>query len=233
MKKLFFILVIFLQTITYAQTLEGMEGLFFIPSAEIHQDAQISIGFNYLDKSLVSFGDFKYSAKNYFITFHFLPFIEASLRITRLNGLPPRNNEAIGDRTPSIKIRVFEESDILPAISIGVHDLMTVFGGEAAVHNNACYLVATKNFNLDSFLSNIALTVGYGSDFMKAANHNFVGLFGGLSLHLLNHFELMTEYDGKRANCGLRIKYFDHLSLLGGFIGYKHFSGGISYYFTI
>ena len=87
-----------------------MEGLFFIPSAEINQDAKVSFGVNYLDKNLISFGGYKNNATNYFLSFIFLPFIETSLRVTRLNGLPSMNNQAIGDRTASIKIRLLEES---------------------------------------------------------------------------------------------------------------------------
>lgn len=177
MKKVILLLSILGQTLAYSQNLEGMEGLFFIPSAEINQDAKVSFGVNYLDKNLISFGGYKNNATNYFLSFNFLPFIETSLRVTRLNGLPSTNNQAIGDRTASIKIRLLEESHIQPTISLGLHDLFTVFGGQSAVHNNSFYLIATKNFEFDMFLSNIAITIGYGTDLMSAANHNFVGGF--------------------------------------------------------
>lgn len=233
MKKVIFLLFILLQTLSYSQNLEGMEGLFFIPSAEISQDAKVTIGVNYLDKNLISFGGFKNNATNYFLSLNFLPFIESSLRITRLNGLPSINNQAIGDRTANIKIRLFEESNNQPAIAFGIHDLFTVFGGEGAVHNNACYLVVTKNFKLDMFLSNIDITIGYGSDLMRAANNNFVGVFCGLTFRLFEYFDLILEYDSKRVNGGLKAKFFNHFNLLVGSLDFKNVSGGISYSFQL
>ena len=41
-----------------AQTIEGTSGLFFIPTAEMHEDKQISIGASYVDKSLISFSGY-------------------------------------------------------------------------------------------------------------------------------------------------------------------------------
>ena len=233
MKKVILFLLILIRTISYSQNLEGMEGFFFIPSAEIYNDSKISFGTNYWNKDLVSFGNYQHDAVNYFLSLNFLPFIETSFRITRLNGLPSKNFQAIGDRTVSIKIKLVEESHILPALSIGVHDLFTVFGGQDAVHNNASYLIATKNFNFDLFISNIAITVGYGADILKAANHNFVGLFGGSSLRLFEYFDLILEYDSKRLNGGIKAKLFNHFNMLLGAIDFKYVSGGISYSFQL
>ena len=233
MKKFIFLVFILAQSVVYSQNLEGMEGLFFIPTAEVKEDAKLAFGINYLNKNIVSFGRFKYDAANYYITLNFLPFIQSSIRITRFRGSPPNTTQAIGDRTASIKIRLFEESDIRPAVSIGIHDLFTVFGGEAAVHNNAFYLVATKNMELDSFLSNIALTIGYGSDLMRAENHNFVGLFGGAAFRVFQYLDLLIEYDTKRMNGGVKAKLFNHLNLLIGALDFKYISSGISFSFQI
>jgi len=231
--KLLFSFLLFTSSFLHTQTLEGTTGLFFIPTAEMQRDGQLSIGTNFVNRELISFGGFAEDAFTPFITFTYLPSVEFSLRITRL--IKSRvTTQGIGDRTLSVRIRFIEEGEVLPAFAFGLHDALAVFGGSGAIHNNALYIVSSKNISLHSFLiESISLHAGYGSDAIKADTHNFVGLFGGLSLHLLNHFELMTEYDGKRANCGLRIKYFDHLSLLGGFIGYKYFSGGASFFFTI
>ena len=231
--KLLFSFFLFTFSFLHSQTLEGTTGLFFIPTAEMQKDGQLSIGTNFVHRELISFGGFAEDAYTPYVTFTYLPFIEFNLRITRM--IKSRvTTQGIGDRTFSVRIRFIEEGVVLPAFAFGLHDALAVFGGSGAIHNNALYIVGTKNISPHSFLiESISLHAGYGLDVIKADTHNFVGLFGGLSLHLLNHFELMTEYDGKRANCGLRIKYFDHLSLLGGFIGYKHFSGGASFNFTL
>ncbi len=74
---------------------------------------------------------------------------------------------------------------------------------------------------------------GYGLDVLPARTHNFVGFFGGMSLKMLNFLELMSEYDGKRTNGGIRIKLFNHISFLGGYISYKYFSGGAAFNFQL
>jgi len=227
------LLILLLQTYSFSQNLEGMEGLLFIPSAEIHGDAKITVGTNFLDKSVVSFGGYNRSAENYFLSLNFLPFVEASIRITRLNGLPSINNQAIGDRTPSIKVRVKEESEYFPSLAFGLHDIFTVFGGEKAVHNNALYGVATKNLKLGSLISNLSLTLGYGTDYLAAANHNFVGIFGGTSIHFFNLFDVIAEYDAIRFNTALRTKLYNKINLIIGFLDLKDVSGGISFSFVL
>ncbi len=233
MKKALLVLILFLQTYSYSQNLEGMEGLFFIPSAEINADAKLTVGTNYLDRSIVSFGGFNISAENYFLSINFLPFVEASIRITRMNGLPSENSQAIGDRTPSIKLRIKEESEYFPSVAFGLHDIFTVFGGVGAVHNNALYGVATKNLNLGSIISSLSLTIGYGTDYLDAANHNFVGIFGGVSVKILDSVYFIIEYDSKRSNGAVRTQLFNHLNILIGFLEFKNISGGLSYSFFL
>lgn len=233
MKKTIFIFIVFFQTLEFSQNLEGMEGLFFIPSADIKGDSKVTVGTNYLDKSIVSFGNFNKSAENYFISLNFLPFIEASVRITRLNGLSSSNTQAIGDRTPSIKLKLSEESLFFPSIAFGLHDIFAVFGGERAVHNNAFYTVATKNLKFGSIISNIAITLGYGTDHLDAANHNFVGIFGGLSLSVMDSVELIFENDSTRSNGAVKAKLFGHLNIVIGILKFKNISGGLSYSFYL
>jgi len=227
------LLILLLQTYSFSQNLEGMEGLLFIPSAEIHGDAKITVGTNFLDKSVVSFGGYNRSAENYFLTLNFLPFIEASIRITRLNGMSFKNSQAIGDRTPSMKIRIKEESESFPSLAVGLHDIFTVFGGTGAVHNNAFYTVATKNLKLGSIVSNVAITLGYGTDYLDAANHNFVGVFGGFSISVLNSVHFIVEYDSERTNGAIKAKLFDHLNVLIGILEFKNISCGLSYSFFL
>jgi hypothetical protein len=220
------IFLIFISAPNRAQTIEGTTGLFFIPTAEMQKDGQVIIGTNFVDKSIVSFSGYQRNAVTPFFSVTFLPFFEFSGKITRLinyNG----SNEGIGDRTISIRLRLYEESEYIPSILFGLHDLAGVYGGVEAVHNNALYMVCSKRFDLGSKIFNqISLHAGYGSDILNAAHHNFVGVFGGIDFKLINALELMSEYDGTHSNCGLRLKLFDHVSLLGGYLRYKYFSGG-------
>lgn len=198
----------------------------------MQHDRQVSFGISIIPKEYISFGSNEFHAYTPYITINFLPFVEASLRLTRLINYQG-NTQAIGDRTPSLRIRLFEEKGYSPAVVFGLHDLITAFGGESAVHNNALYIVTSKHLSFDSFLNEVGLHLGYGVDWMHATNHNFVGLFGGFTLNFLNVLELMEEFDGTYYNSGIRIKLFNHFSLLSGFLRNKHFSYGASFFFSL
>lgn len=232
-KKLFYLLTFFVTISVQAQTLEGTSGLFFIPTAEIQRDGTVTAGITYLNKELLSFGNFKYNAYTPFIALTFLPFVELSMKLTWLIDYP-LENQGIGDRTFNLRVRLIEEGNATPAVLVGFHDLFAVFGGTDAIHNNALYAVGSKNISLDSkILNSFSLHAGFGLSALKAANHNFVGAFGGVSFKILNVFELMAEYDGKKANSGLRVRLLNHISLLGGYLNNKYFSGQTSIYFQL
>jgi hypothetical protein len=231
--KLIIIISLYFVVNLHSQTLEGTSGLLYIPTAEIQQDATVILGTSFVNKSVVSFGSYSYDAVTPYISMAFLPNLEIGVKITRLVDFN-HETEGIGDRTVSLRIRVIEENDIMPAIAVGLHDVFTVFGGTDAIHNNALYVVSTKNLSLHSTLINsISLTAGYGTDRLKANNHNFVGIFGGMSFQLIKFLYLMAEYDGTHSNGGFRINLFNHISILGGYLQYKYFSGGACFYFTL
>jgi hypothetical protein len=231
----YYLLLFLLLPFSYSvcQTLEGTTGLFYIPTAEIQKDGEFIVGTNFVDKELISFGDYKYKAYTPYLTFVFLPFMEFNVKITRLIDYP-LENQGIGDRTFSIRIRCIEEKKLFPAVLVGLHDALTVFGGTEAIHNNALYLVCSKNILVQSkLLNSFAMHAGYGFDILPARTHNFVGIFGGISFKMMNFLELMSEYDGKRNNGGIRIKLFNQISILSGYIDYKYFSGGAAFNFEL
>ncbi|MFA5804213.1 MAG: YjbH domain-containing protein [Melioribacteraceae bacterium] len=232
-KNLFYALFLFPFYFASSQTLEGTSGLFFIPTAEMQKDGTVLIGANFVNKELISFSGYQQNAFTPYLTLTFLPFAEFSIKITRYTD-ENVGGQALGDRTFSARIKIYNEQNIIPALVLGLHDLFTVFGGTEAIHNNALYLVGTKNLKLESnIINNISFHVGYGLDILQARTHNFVGFFGGMSIKFFNSLELMTEYDGKRVNGGLRLKLFDHISILCGYINYKYFSGGASFSFQL
>lgn len=228
-----FYFLLFTFTLSRAQTLEGTTGLFLIPTAEMQNDKQVTIGTNYVHKSLISFGGYKLDAFTPFISINFLPFVEISGKITRVKRLI-NDKQGIGDRTISVRIRLLNENNSIPSITIGLQDLAGIYGGPEAVRNNALYIVLSKhillknNNNLD-----FGLHAGYGLDRIKAQHHNFVGLFGGVSLKLFHTLEIMGEYDGKYSNTGIRVHLFDRFSILGGLLQLKHFSGGAAFSFVL
>lgn len=227
----FFFLLSF--SLVQSQTLEGTTGLFLIPTAEMQKDGEITIGTNFVDRTLISFSNYERNAFAPFLSFTFLPFLEMNGKITRLIN-SNTNFQGIGDRTISLRLRFVEESEYFPGLLFGFHDIAGVYGGDEAIRNSALYIVGSKNFKVSSkFLSNISIHAGFGSDVVKAQHHNFVGLFGGIDLKFFNSIELMTEYDGAHSNGGIRVKLFDHIIILGGFLRLRYFSGGLSYNFQL
>ncbi|MCX6168386.1 MAG: YjbH domain-containing protein [Ignavibacteriales bacterium] len=231
--KLLFSLFLLPFSFFHGQTLEGSTGLFFIPTAEMQQDKQITVGASFIDKSLLSFSDYKKDAITPFFSFNFLPYIEISGKITRMIN-PDIGTQGIGDRTISLRIRLNNEAGYLPAVLVGLHDLEGVYGGPKAVRNNALYIVVSKHVMINSLSNFLAgFHLGFGSDRIRAQHHNFVGLFGGINFMLYRTFEIMGEYDGAHTNGGIRVKLFNHISLLGGLLRLKHFSGGMSFNFIL
>ncbi|MBS3944266.1 MAG: YjbH domain-containing protein [Melioribacter sp.] len=236
MKSKYYSIIFFILTLnisTSAQSIEGTCGLLFIPTAEMQEDGQIRIGAGFIPKFIVSFDGYKRDAITPFFTFSFLPFVEMNGRITRIIN-PISKTQGIGDRTISIRIRLISESNYFPAAVVGLHDLAGIYGGPEAVRNNSLYFVLSKHFSVDvknNFL--IGVHSGYGSDKIKAQHHNFVGLFGGMSLKVFDLIELMGEYDAERFNTGIRLTLFRHIKLLGGFMDLKYFSGGASFSFVL
>ena len=232
-KNLFYALFLFPFYFASSQTLEGTTGLFFIPTAEMQKDGTVLIGANFVNKELISFSGYERNAITPYFSFTFLPFFEVSGKITRLIN-SNTNFQGIGDRTISLRLRFVEEGEYLPALLFGFHDIAGVYGGDQAIRNNALYLVGSKNILFDSKLINsISFHTGYGLDVIKAQHHNFVGLFGGINIKLLNALDLMTEYDAERFNTGFRLTLFNHLRLLAGFLDMKHFSGGAGFSFQL
>ncbi|MDQ7818407.1 MAG: YjbH domain-containing protein [Melioribacteraceae bacterium] len=219
-------------SVLFSQNLEGLSGLFIIPTADLNNDGVVTTGVSFVNKEIVSFGGFGEDAVTPYLTINYLPFAEFSIRITRLIN-SEITTQGIGDRTISARIRFLEESKNIPSIVLGLHDLVSVYGGSSAVHNNALYVVASKHLSINYLLNDISFHLGYGTDLMKAQTHNFLGLFGGLSLTVFKALELMFEYDTKSFNSGCRLTLFNQFRLIGGFIDNKYFSGGVSFSFIL
>jgi hypothetical protein len=106
----------------------GSVGLIDMPSARMAPDGELSAG-----------AFFTQNIQRYNLGFQALPWLETSFRYSGLqhfNSLYP----VYFDRGFGAKIRFWQESDILPEVSIGVSDVVGtgIYGGE--------YLVASKQF---------------------------------------------------------------------------------------
>jgi hypothetical protein len=183
----------------------GSRGLMGTPSARMAPDGELSVGASFLKNN-----------QHYNFGFQILPWLEGSFRYSGLQHFQA-DYPVYYDRAFGMKMRLWDEGDLLPAIALGIDDIVGtgVYSGE--------YLVASKRFgDVDT-----SLGIGWGrraetnlfrnplalafssfdhrqSFFGQAGQGDFkaffhghnVGLFGGAVWHTpLNGLSLMVEYD--------------------------------------
>ena len=187
----------------------GGVGLIEMPSARMAPDGTIATGASF----------FRHN-QHYNIVFQVLPWLEGSFRYSGLQGFDP-HYPVYYDRSFALKARLWDETSIVPAVSVGINDIVGtgIYSGE--------YLVASKQFgSIDATLG-----IGWGrmattdlfknpltylsSSFAKrtptqdfspgSANFSsffhgpYAGLFGGLVWHTpLDGLSLIGEYSSDR-----------------------------------
>jgi hypothetical protein len=154
-------------------------------------------------------------------------FVEVNLNITRIPALS--DSIGIGDRHLDIRIKLLEEKEILPALSIIISP-----PGSIAPHISHDVLVASKTFEVGQ-LGTIALTAGYGLPYYfgrasknsgsgiwdklsftkksKQGNNYLNGVFGAALWHPWDFLGLMAEHDSRNINFGAVLKLNDWLLL--------------------
>jgi len=182
----------------------GGVGLVDMPSARMAPDGEIGVGASFLRHN-----------QHYNIVFQALPWLETDFRYS---GLQHFDSEfpVYYDRAIALKVRLWDETDVFPAVAIGINDLVGtgIYSGE--------YLVASKRFGpFDATLG-----IGWGrlgtTDLIKNpladifhsfANRSdqlstpgsvsfgslfhgpFSGLFGGVVYHTpLDKLSIIMEY---------------------------------------
>ena len=219
-------ILIFQYGLGSAQSLSGTTGLISIPTAQVQQDADFSFGVNFLNKRHLSYFGGQEHTNAYFVTIGYLPFLEIGLRYTRALHPGPAS---VGDRMVSVRLKLMSEKSLAPSLVVGAHDFFSTVGA----HFNALYLVASKTLPGQFASGTTALHLGYGVDWKDARNHQFVGLFGGVSWSPGRFVDLMLEYDSERVNGGLRLYLLNHVALLVGLENFDSMSGGLSYKFRL
>ncbi|BCW89256.1 hypothetical protein sos41_24130 [Alphaproteobacteria bacterium SO-S41] len=109
----------------------GHTGLLEMPSARMMQDGEFAL--------TVAQGPHAFRTA---LSFQVFPWLEAAFRYSRIDSyfLPSEGDKDLLDRSFSLKLHLVEESEYIPAISLGFQDLIGtgIYGGE--------YIVASKAF---------------------------------------------------------------------------------------
>lgn len=124
----------------------GTVGLIEMPSARMAPDGELSAGASYFKNT-----------QHYNLGFQILPWLEGSFRYSGLSHFDPAY-PVYWDRSFGIKVRLWNEGDILPAVAFGINDLVGtgVYSSE--------YLVASKSFG------DFDTTIGMGWGRLGMAN---------------------------------------------------------------
>lgn len=229
--KIYLLLVVIILSIhqSYPQSLTGISGMFSIPIATINKDGEFTSGINYIERKYLKYANGNRDIINFYVYLNYLPFLEIGLRATRQLNYQGKSHTV--DRMFNFKIKLIEEKKYLPVIAFGMNNPVSTEVN--ANHFNSTYLVITKNIYLSDSTQALNITLGYGSDLIKAADYQFIGFFGGVSYKPFNFMEVMIEYDAERFNSALRFTLLNHIKILAGFMGMKDFSGGIGYSFVL
>jgi hypothetical protein len=189
----------------------GVRGLMGTPNARMGPDGEVSVG-----------GGFLKNNQHYNLGFQALPWLDTTLRYSGLQHFNP-DYSVYYDRAFGFKARLWQEGDIIPAVAVGIDDIIGtgVYGGE--------YLVASKRFGeVDTSLgigwgryagtatvrnpltlifpsfrnrSSSYNQTGFGNAPGSGLFGNFfhgpeVGVFGGAVWHTpLDGLSVMVEYD--------------------------------------
>ena len=217
-----------------AQSVGGVPGYVRVPSATFNSDGTLFLGSSFLPRKYLDYTSTMYDAIAVYTSLTFLSFVEIDLRVTRILGLPSGSHHVV-DRVPTIRFRILKEKKYIPAVAIGLHDVITSLESGAARHFGASYVVVTKNFTLPKLFLSIEASAGYGTPWLFWQNNELIGLFGGVALHCTKFpwMTLLFDYDGATANTGLRVVCFKHLILMAGVLNFNSLTASINYHFHL
>ena len=107
----------------------GHTGLLEMPSARTMRDGEFAVTLSQGPESFRTA-----------LSFQVFPWMEASFRYSRINNYFASEDKDLLDRSFSLKLRLVDESEYVPAIAIGVQDIVGtgIYGGE--------YIAASKAF---------------------------------------------------------------------------------------
>ncbi len=202
-----------------------MSGYFKTPNAFLSDDGKLLIGYTIFNKKYQYYSGYKEHVGAVFITLGYIPQFELSLRITRRFNAG-RSDHTV-DRMFSGKLLIFEERGYIPAFSVGLQNPYSTL--ESANHFNSTYFVISKSVQFSSVFSG-SFTIGRGFDWIKSADHEFIGFFGGAEI-IINPLNWMSasfiiENTALRSNAAVKILLFNHFAILAGFEGMDALSLG-------
>lgn len=166
----------------------GGSGLLDMPTAMMAPDGHLVLSASY-----------QQNTQHYNLTFQALPWLETGFRYAGLQHYDP-SYPVYWDRSFALKARLFQETDVMPAIAVGINDLVGtgLYSGE--------YIVATKS------LGALELTLGMGWGRLGTANP----FRNPLSLISKSFDDRATGFTGKGGQFSFGKYFHGPASIFGG-----------------
>lgn len=219
MKKVFILFAFLFSTSAFSQNFYGVSGYIRTPDSRTIDFKSADIGasvihdskhFDGIDKNF-SEGDHYVYALAFYAVAGILPHFEFSLRHGK--EISTGSIKVYSGRTVSIKWNPIYESDKVPALAVGIQDII---GGVCCRDFNSFYFTASKTFKTGKTISTYA-TVGLGTDLWikltGKAYQKMKGFFGAFETNFTPFFSVIAEYDSQYFNGGLKYKFKDFISL--------------------
>ena len=145
-------------TETSSYTMFGTPGLILMPPAEVAEDSELAITYSHFGPNT-----------NGVLTFQISPRLSGTFRYSSIDNFwtsGPQTGQSFNDGSFDLQYRILNESDYLPAVSVGLRDFVSK-GANAGE-----YIVATKSFG-------DRLRVHGGLGWGRLGSHNPIGATGG------------------------------------------------------
>ena len=238
MRFLVFLSCVFYTVFLTGQSLTGTNGLFKIPSAYVFEDGVSYLGASFYPKGtyeLYDKGD-QFTGMPTFITLSLFNKVEFMFRYThQLGQTVSPETEYFPDRMFSLRYNLLKESSLLPALTLGLHDVSEALGGTTALPwFLATYIVASKSYKTRGLV--VSPTFGFAGDLFGISRPLvFDGMFAGIDLSSIHfpHVSLVGEYDSNQFNVAIKTTIFSHLHFAVGLLDFQQFSGFFTYRFNL
>ena len=204
-----------------SQSLTGVTGLGTVPTARMQKDGTLSFGVSCFDRKHQLYFEGTKDIGHAYINLTLLPFLELVFRANRPLNYKTAHEYTV-DRTPMVRIRLFNEKGNLPSVVIGIHDFASTTAW-STVFYNATYIVLSKR------ISTLDFHLGYAPRIMKAQDYQLDGLFGGLAYSPHKAINLFAEYDTKTINLGIEFQFLKHFGISLATINFDSFAAGMNY----
>ncbi len=221
------IIILLLGLQSQGQTTTGSSGLINTPEGEIRPDKTMLIGCNFLPVGQAG-PKFNYNTGNYYFNLSFLPFLEATYRLTffRTNGKITNQDRSFG-----AKLQFLKEKKVTPSLLIGMDDIYTESTTGGNQYFASAFLATSKTFRTTAHI--FRLSAGYGLN--TKGRERLSGFFGGISYspQRFTRLKVMAEYDTRNINVAGSLLIARHLNLYGGYYGNQKLAAGIAWRFLL